>query len=692
MTRLPFRYLLVLWVLLPWPLGLPQSSWPAELEGPLDNDTFVATDAVLQAMIAEGDGLLVESRQGQQDPASIRSRGLDAWQAALVEATLGLTDQGAPHGIWVAGLDPEGRAAELLPARAGDLGRMYLSVFEAVQLRLESLAPEESDAWRARIGPLAEQALEQDPHQPEWLARIDRLYPSTEAAALACLRLADARLEEGAQVAAQSYLVRATRHLGKLGGASPWKEALAARAWRAPAEETAPAGRAGQALFAAGAWRLESRSGRLAPGEPTRLGLGPRPGLVTFGDGSIAVQTPQALYHLAVDTEGHPLRGMPQIEDLSLWTREGPIFPVTPPSSGGWPHLPVRLGQRLFLVVDRARPGSARLDLPIPPRSNHLLALDRVLGQPSQLAWQRNSSGLRQAAGTWNSEAEPIGHMEYQPGPLVVDETLWVLARSLASQAEEDAALPSEEFLWLLGFDTGNGELEQRVRLHKASDLAMRDETSLAHSFPTACQPLGLDRTTGQLLVQTNQGMFGLVEAADGRPRFLWVMRRRAPATEGWPGSYRPKVFAGQTWVTPMDSDRAYGIDLRPGIWPIVPSAVEAKDGRMALAAWDATGRTYLARRGARQTLWTEVPGREPILGLLLGPEEALVGMPAVTPTAVLFTGESGFYRLDRSRELALDLRIALEDRGAGIGGDVCCDRSRVWILGPDTLWLLLAP
>ena len=686
----------------PTPQGAENGEELQNREGPLENDTFVPTMAAVEARIEEGDALWLESRTGDQDPTSLLLRAMDLWQGSLAEETNALSDDPEQGAFgWVQALTGERHLAKVLPNQIADLERLWLSPTEAVFIRLEALTQQEQKLWRERFEPLAQEALAVAPFHPARLRWIEYHYPGTTAAATACLRLADAALESAAPIGAATYLTRAKRHLGERSLAEPWRSHLAIRTplW------------AGAAPLAAdwkpiNTWRLEGRRGRIAPGQKIRLGSGSRPGMVVLADGTACVQTPRGLWTLATDERGIPRPGYPHLQDLSKWTREGPIRPLTPASSGGWPHLPARLDNRLFLVVDRAKPGSDRFGLPVPPRGNHLMAVDVAPMGPPSLAWLQNSSGRSLERNPASPKGSPGGHIEYQPGPTLAGSTLWVLGRTMAPVGETlpdeepdgsagNPATPKatpDEFIFALAFDTQTGALQSKVRLHKAADLAARDESSMSQEIATACAPLGLDQDNGQLLVQTGQGLCIVLDAVDGRPRFAYQTRRRKPRDRGWPGSFVPESWDGVWTATPFDGDRLYRIHLRRGTWPIRADQTNPMESRLALLASDGLGLTFAGQRGARQTLWTETPAGKRHLGFLFGREETLRGIPAFDSERIVLSTDQGLYVLDRARELLLTARAPIEDRGAGVGGDVYHQNSRIWVLGADTLWLFGAP
>lgn len=669
-----------------WALGLGLSAAPASFgqtdlwpdEGPLANDTFVATSPEREAALRVGDALWQQAQATEEqggDGAATRLRALDAWHAAL----------GTPSDSpWVRGVDPESLWPEVQPERAAAWRRLTLSVHNAVRFRLQQT--EALSAWSERFAPLAQRALDAVGHDPRGLQQLEERFPWTPGAATAALRMADWHRERVEPFAARAWLERAREHLGELAQREPWASHLEART--EPEPSTDPGAGDGEWRYLR-AWRLESRRGQRVPGELVPLGRGSRPGAVLSAQGSLTIQTDQAFVHIDRDVDGLPQPGARSIEGLAALLGLDRIQAITPASTGGWPHRPATDGQRLYAVVDRARAGSTRFDIPIPPRGNYLVAFERTPGRESRVLWQRATQGWRSGEGPWVQDGLQ-GTFEWQPGPVVLDGKLWVLARSMVPVEGETAEGPLEAFVYLMAFDARTGRWLHQTKIHKASDLTARDEASMARQLPTPTAPLGVHRATGQLLVQTNQGLCGVFDGVRGEARWLFSYRRRSPRAEGWPGSYDPVVFGRRWWVMPGDSDRTYGLELARGAWPLRGAWMEPIGERALGLAWDERGRTYLARRGARGVVWNEPEQGPPQFSFLLGREEHFMGQGWVAPQTLWCSTNRSLYRLDRGRELALEYHVALPDEGAGVGGEILLHGDSLWVLGPDTVWLLM--
>ncbi len=659
-----------------------QSISPAE--GPLQNDTFVPIHKGAAGLLLKGDTDLLNARR-QQNQTHLAS-ALDAWQLALRQSSP--TD-------WVHGSDPGGVAAKLWTAARGGPGRLEFGVQAAVAHRLMQLEPSEQSAWVDRFGPLAKDALERSPFDAEGLKRLEYRFPLTRAASHAALRLADLELERGAHARAQTWLDRAAWHQHLTGSNATWTDHLKARGWQSHGPQERPTPKNLSDLKLVRAVRLEARPGRLPQGETPTLGLGLIPGLAAMDDGSIVVQTPRTVIHLsAAYLDGEA--GNAQVQGLASITQEGPLRPLTPSSSGGWPLMPLTRGSEVFLVVDRARSGSIRYGLPIPSRSNHLICLQAAADGELEVVWRRSSDGLFDAEGTLLGDLEPRGAWEFQPGPILVDDLLICVARAMpeptvAGEEGDERARggPGEAFLNLMAFHAGDGSLAYSVPFAKASDLVLRDASSVSQGIPTVCMPLAFDPNSGQVLVASHHGLITTFDATDGRARWSLRTRRRNPRERGWPGSRRPSISELTAWVAPFDSDFLYTLDLRRQALSPLKEDPTPKGLRLDLVHADTTGKAFLGRRGRHETLWYEPKAGAAQYSAFLGRQEHLTGTLARTRDAWLFASTRGLYVLDPAREWAFTHHYPLQDQGAGIGGNVYTLGDRVLVLGEDTLWVL---
>ncbi|MDF1838336.1 MAG: hypothetical protein P1V35_10735 [Planctomycetota bacterium] len=650
-------------------------------EGPLRNDTFVPTDKDSQALLLRGDKDLQKARS--ESSPTLLAAALDAWQSALTQDN---------PTVWVQGKDPAGIAQELWGQERLDLDRMLYGVQAAIAHRLQQLDPGERKTWTERFSPLAEEALHRNPFDPAHLRRIEHRFPLTQSAAVAGLRLADIELERDHPKRAQTWLDRAAWHLGGTLGDDTWDTHLKARGWRAaqPASQPTPANIAD--LKTVRAVRLEARPGRPPHGETPTLGLGLMPGLAPMDDGSIVVQTPRAVLHLSEDfLVGRD--GAAQAQGLTNFTQEGPLRPLTPGSSGGWPLTPVTRGTRAYLVVDRARSGAVRYGLPIPSRSNHLLALQSGLEGQFSLLWKRSTDGVSNSKGQLQTPVDLQGAWEFQPGLLLVDNLLICVARAIPepeSQEEgQGGSGTGEAILNLVAMDANDGSLVYSVPFAKASDLVLRDESSVSQGIPTVCMPPSYDPRTGQILVASHHGLITTFDATDGRPRWSFRTRRRNPRDRGWPGSRPAPIHDSIARVAPFDGDFLYRMNLdRAALSPLLSNPTPIGQ-RLDLVHADATGTAFLGRRGRHETFWFEPAEGAPQYSIFLGRQEHLTGTVSRTQSAWLFASTQGLYVLDPTRQWALSHHFPLEDMSAGVGGDVYTIGERVFVLGEDTLWVL---
>ncbi len=650
-------------------------------EGPLQNDTFVPVNKDAGVLLLKGDTDLLKARE-QQNPTHLAS-ALDAWQQAL--------QQSSPLD-WVHGSDPGGVAAKLWTAARGGPERLEFGVQAAVAHRLMQLLPLEQSAWIERYGSLADEALARAPFEAQNLEQLEYRFPLTPAAAHAALRLADLELERGASSRAQTWLDRAAWHGRFSGLKDTWTQHLGARGWRSFKAFGRPTPSNFGDLKTVRAVRLEARPGRLPHGEIPTLGLGLIPGLAPLDDGSLVVQTARAVIHLSAGYLNGEAGGT-QVQALASFTQEGPLRPLTPGSSGGWPLTPLTRGSSVFLIADRARSGVVRYGLPIPSRSNHLMCLQTVASGKLELVWRRSTDGLYDAAGTLHKDVEPQGAWEFQPGPILVDDLLICVARAIPEpiHADEEPSTdgPTEAFLNLMAFHTSDGTLAYSVPFAKASDLVLRDESSVSQGIPTVCMPLGYDPDSGQVLVTSHHGLISVFDATDGRARWSLRTRRRNPRDSGWPGSRRPPISESTAWVAPFDSDFLYTIDLQRHSLSPLKKDPTPKGLRLDLVHANAAGAAFLGRRGRHETLWFEPQAQAPQYSAFLGRQEHLTGSLARTNGAWFFASTRGLYVLDPAREWAFTHHYPLQDQGAGVGGNVYTHGDRVLVLGEDTLWVL---
>lgn len=676
----------------------PVQSPPQLGEGPLRNDTFVPVHAEAEALLLEGDEQLAAARVAGR---GIPPTALDAWREAIQISAA--TDAVA--------LIPAGNPADW-PDPSGMLARRHCAPTLAVHLRLTTLGDEGYGAWLERFAPLAADSLAALPYDPRALARLERVYPGTPAAAIAALRLSDSAREQGRLDRASSYLERARRHGSILAAAAErwalpedWARHLEHRA----ASLAQPSSSGLPAMLQPGAnkpaakgdaptWslvramRLESRAGELVPGRQPPLGLGIQPHGATSPRGDLLIQTPRAIIWLDAAALSAPVGGGQRLLPFSDWLDLPPERPYVPPAAGGWPLMPLRAGNDLVLVIGRGSPARTRRDLPVPARGNHLVmaslsetgdlevrwtlagpGLDRP-GIPSELA------GNQLGPGTW----------EFQPGPVRAAGALVVLARGLADHAQESAGSGpvSAGLLRLVGLDWATGKLLWSTDLARASDLV--DSTGEAVGMGSQTQRISMPLAArgSSVIVGTHAGVLACVDASDGRLEWSLRNQRRRAGERSWPGSDRPLLSGEHAWLTPGDSEYLYALPAGPATQPLfaVPPAPRAERLLLA-AAWGDGGLLALARSGRQRALQLSSGGAPQDL-LYLGAEERFSGTSAVRGDQVLIATSRSFLGIS-SEDWSLEASVPLPDLGAGVGGNVLPLAAGAAVVGADTVWVL---
>ena len=634
----------------------------AAQEGPLGNASFQPTSNPAQEALARGDALIL-----QADPSSPLERGLDAWRQALLVSKRGEAVKGSGSGL----------GADLA-------ARITFGVEEAVLRRIEGLSPTARSVWCTRFEPLAKATLETLPtDQPDHaLAQLERRHPATPSAARAAVILGDRAAEEGLGVQAQLWWQRAQRHARLCGAiplSAPIERRLAQSLVRNNPEQN-PLARA-QGLKAVRSDNLENFVVPAHSLTRVPLGRGMRLGAAHLSDGSVLVQGPRvALWYPADSLDGS---GQPERIALISWSPPGgpDMRPLAAPSAGGWSLLPASDGERTVLIIDRGEPGRRIRGLDRPPKGNSLTMVERRRGAAPLLGWTRRGPVLSgPAAGS--GDPERLDLFEYQPGPLIVDDSVFVLARTMGRTDEESSR---DGDLTLISFDLATGEHQLSLWLTQASDLA-RESNLLGYSpeLRSVCMPLA--RSGGTLVCGTNSGLVAAVDL-DGRLQWTMRTRRRAADGPGWPGSRPPLVTEQGTWVAPGDSDRLYRVDPSPGGLPLINPIVHLGE-TLDLAGVTPQNLLLMGRDGPRQALLKHdlAPQQQESL-LHLGPGERFTGTALQSPDRVLFATNHRLYLLDRSQQMLLLAAPALT--GQDLGGDLVGLNDHVLLLGTNSVRVL---
>lgn len=641
-------------------------------EGPLGSAAFQHTDKAAQTAIAEGDALMARVREDDG-----LNRAFDAWHRALL-----VSSKGAAVSAQGSGLSEEQST------------RTTFGVEEAVLRRIDALSTTQRLLWAERFETLGAKALTSLPgSQPSnVLERIERTHPGTQAAARGALILGDRAAEEGALATARLWWKRAGRHsrLSTPHGAQNKLQSAVQRrhgslAGQDPGRQQTLLG--ARKLKAVRQDRLENFAVAAHSLNRVPLGRGLRLGAVELSDGSALVQGPR----IALFYEPRSLDGMGRPERILLkdWSLPGSaeLRPVAAPTAGGWSLLPASDGERVVLVIDRGEPGRTIRGLARPARGNALAMVRRNPSNRPSLVWARR--GLKwEGPGATDDGPNLRAVLEFQPGPLIVGNQLFVLARSMGSAADGNF---QDGDLSLISFDLASGRLLRSLLITQSSDLT-RESRLLGYSpeLRTVAMPLALVGET--ILCGTNAGLVAAVQL-DGR--LLWTLRtrRRHPDAPGWPGSRPPLSTPTGVWLAPGDSDRLYRLNPRPGTPPLLTPILHLGQS-LDLAGSSQSGLLLMGRSGAREALIEvgldggsgESDGiLEPLLHL--GPAERFTGTPLHSTDRTLLATNHRLYLFDRSREmLLLDAPALL---GQDLGGDLVGLREHILLLGANTVRVL---
>jgi len=461
------------------------------------------------------------------------------------------------------------------------------------------------------------------------------------------------------------------------------------------------------------------------PDEPFGLGLGS--GIAFLADGAALVQ---GAYGVLLLSHGGPL-GAPEAYstpfDVLLGTDRPPVQAAA--SAGGWSSHPASDGKRMALVIGRAQRRRPLREIEIPPSGNLLSLVEHgSKDRPIQPIWVlrdgvrvdrpapgRSSGPDRDlptpgSSGTYTgtrTDGWSIGRgWEFQPGPVLLDDMLFVLARGLGDPTSDDQDHADE--VRLIALDATSGAVQWTREVTSERGLTDPAARGRAGYFATTTMPLTVERSTGQVLVGTNVGLLCAYDVADGR--LTWAVRnqRRRASEDGWPGSRSP-ILAGRSagrrqptaWFAPFDSTFAYALPAGPapldgGLFAEPPRARRrALDLAAVLPPERAGGRSsliLLGRDGRHAAVLLEGPdgGRRP--ATYLAPDERFGGRPALGAEGLLVAGTRELGILSLAEDLRLVGAAPMPTLGAGRGGDVVVFRGRIHVVGRDTVWIWNRP
>lgn len=640
-------------------------------EGPLGSAAFQPTSKDANSALLAGDSLLAEA-----GPGSPPYRAFDAWRRALL-----VSDSGA--GVTAQGAGLPGNESK----------RITFGVEEAVLRRLEALPLEQQVLWSTRFEPLATEALSNLPmgQSARALGIIERNHPGTQSAARAAIILGDQSAEEGAHQHARLWWQRADRHALLCSPPDTAETLKAAVQRRRDSLPPSSPDKARPTLFGAKGLksvrtdRIESFAISAHSLERVPLGRGLRLGAVQFRDGSALVQGPRmGLFYGPGGLDG---TGRPERIFLKTWcpTSSSELRPLAASSAGGWSLLPAGDGDRAALVIDRGEPGRKIRGLDRPPRGNCLTVVQRTPGGAPAVVWTRRGQRL-EGPGAAIGVPLMVTVVEYQPGPLILGQKLFVMARTMGLTEASDQEVGAQKGdLTLLTFDLASGELLNSLLITQASDLA-RESSLMGYSpeLRSVCMPLALAGET--IICGTNAGLVAAI-SLDGRTLWTLRTRRRQADSPGWPGSRPPLTTPRGVWVAPGDSDRLYHLSPRPGNNPLLAPILPLGEC-LDLAGIGQEALLLMGRSGPRQALielGLSKNTRAPLLHL--GPQERFTGTALHSPDRTLFATNHRLYLLDRQRQMLLLDAPALV--GQDRGGDLVGLGQHVLLLGANTVRVL---
>lgn len=687
----------------------PRIGWAENLE--LRNDSFLPTSAAAREQLALGDQAWV----ALEDAGSAFDNGrvpreaveaFEAWHAALAQSGEG---ENVPKRVF-----PPEKDAPAVPA---DELRSSESVAYAVLRRLRALSPAQRLAFRERFEGLARTALggaRLSWPPSEAFARIEREHPITEPAARVALALCEVELEAGRAGLASTWLERAATHV-ELGGldAERWEPALQRRrdAVRSLAQDSRdlsttaePWTRANElelietySFFEAGPGRVggPTRSSRGLALAGVRPGL--RPGVVFLDDGRLVVQTGDAIVTLSEeDPLPVTLLASEILVSLCGWRFEGPRGGP----GGEWITLPASDGNSIVVVAGY---GDALVCLEPP-----------TPGEPATVRWAVSEEGSYRPPSSDTAvqprELEPllpIAAWDFQPGPLVHEDRVYVQARQWTQSGDGPSRRVGQPRAMLLAFDLAHGDLVWSRELGIGSDVRIGPQDRQAQAT-FGLPALPLVEAGGRVFAGTQLGIGSVIDLSDGRLVWSFKNRRRTPQGAGWSPATIPPLAepcpggqeAGGGPVVlwgPADSDFLYWLRMEPGLAPtsLQVRPPEPIAGGRELLAGTSCDVLVSGRSGARAALarWTPRTGQRST-ALLLRREEAFTGAALASDERVFVPTDKGLYVLDRTRDLYLlqqlplvSLRPARGTAAGVLGGTVAARGDRIAVVGRGDLW-----
>ncbi len=550
----------------------------------------------------------------------------------------------------------------------GGVQRGSEAVERGVVRRLRAAGAEATAAWRARFDPIAAGALSSAGLDAAALARVDRAFPSTRAAARAALALADQALEAGEPSRATTWLARARAN------ADPSDAPLAAAIARRETALRPDAAEAGAA-----AWRGAEHvalDAQIALESSASARRGIAPGIAFLRDGSVCVQGAGDVHFVAPD------RRVRRVELAELGRAHGWSW-VPPFADEGerWLLRPASDGQRVALVAGRASAA----------RGNALLLLDPgSKDAPPALAWGYSDAGFvgPDGGGATLEELLGPGLWEFEPGPAIAGGSVVVQAHQwLAENGEPPAVDERAVRAWCLALDLETGRpLWKRLIAIGASG---RGRLRGPRGFARPAQPLAV--RNGRAFAGTAIGAGAVLDLCDGRVFATWKFRRAPEAASAWSACAPLVGDAAVAWAPP-ESDRLYFLRAQEPFATDAPFALPPREigADLVPLAADFDRAIFLARSGSRTTLARVAPATNARAeSMALPAAERFAPCGAVIFARAVLASDRAAYLFDVERDVRLLDAVALPGRDQAADGDVAVRGDGVYVAGERSLWIL---
>lgn len=677
--------------------------------GPQRNDVYLPRNTQVVRELNAGDReFLLALEPGPAQDGHL-AKAFEGWHEALVLAAPG---DAVPVGVQLDAADRldgsyRERIDERWPDRDLSFGRRTEAVEYAVLRRLAGLEAEHITEWRARFGALALDRLQRVraagggllAPQRAAMRALEREFPATSSALRADLWLFEDAVEQGRPRAARTWLERAALQAALL-GEQRWQTALASRTLLLDALQKKR--RRGYPRWTTTqSFTPDSKKshrlvlpGRYKPRAMARTES--QPGLAFLDDGRVLVQATGTCWLLAGDQTRQEDR---IFEPWRLAEELGhPITRRVDQTGRDWLDYPLAASGALYLVSGRTDGQSSNLLQRIRPPQD--------LELPTAV-WSLGGEGLFHENGA-HAKLEDVlapGLWEFQPGPILVEGVLLVQARQWITSDEASwfkANSPGEAKSWLIALDAATGLPLWKRYLCRGTDLTTDFGSRIDPTRMIRTPALPLRASTTMVLVGTNLGAGFLVELADGRLVTSFANDRRLAEEHGWRDAGRPESWVQPSaahpvmlWA-PADASELYGLragldfsargtPAAPRLLPQPPLAIGEGE---ALLGGNASEVLVYGRAGARRTLSShnlETGSR--IDSIYLASDETPLVGALISEDKILFATDAGLYRLDRRRELYLEVFHPLRMRSEFAPGGLWSRGNDLYLLAMGQLF-----